>query len=158
MCAQVPDGVAEPLSSDSSSLLRLVDGSGSDPIHDTSLRLLPSSSPIDLHHPITCYICQKPFVRLHFFYHQLCPECAAFNFAKRSEMADLSGRVCLVTGGRTKIGFRSALKLLQCGAFVIVTTRFPVNASSRFAAEKDSASWMHRLQVTFAIPYTSLCH
>ena len=62
-------------------------------------------------------------------------------------MADLSGRVCLVTGGRTKIGYRCALKLLRCGAYVIVTTRFPVNATSRYAAEKDSQEWMDRLQV-----------
>lgn len=104
---------------------------------------------IDLKTPIKCYICSRPYTKLHFFYHQLCPDCAAFNFGKRSEMADLSGRVCLVTGGRTKIGFRSALKLLRCGAVVIVTTRFPVDASSRYAAEKDSGEWMHRLQVIF---------
>jgi 3-oxoacyl-ACP reductase-like protein len=152
---QVPDGVAEapwlPVSSSASCLL-LGDSSASasasaSDSQDPSLAPTLLQSSVELQHPLSCYICQKPFLRLHFFYHQLCPDCAAFNYSKRSEAADLTGRVCLVTGGRTKIGFRAALKLLQCGASVIVTTRFPVNASSRFAAEKDSACWMHRLQV-----------
>lgn len=48
--------------------------------------------------PQSCYICHKPFVKLHFFYAQLCPECAEFNYMKRNETADLAGRICLVTG------------------------------------------------------------
>ena len=38
-----------------------------------------------------------------------------FNFAKRDELADLRGRVALVTGGRVKIGYQAGLKLLRCG-------------------------------------------
>ena len=34
----------------------------------------------ELRDPISCYICHKPYRKLHFFYHQLCPECAAFNY------------------------------------------------------------------------------
>jgi hypothetical protein len=34
----------------------------------------------ELRSPISCYICHKPYKKLHFFYHQLCPECAAFNY------------------------------------------------------------------------------
>ena len=29
--------------------------------------------------PISCYICNKPYLQLHCFYHQLCPDCATFN-------------------------------------------------------------------------------
>ena len=90
-----------------------------------------SSPPPELLNPLSCYICHKPYVTLHFFYHQLCPDCATFNYSKRDELANLSGKVCLVTGGRTKIGFRCVLKLLRCGATVIVTTRFPVDAASK---------------------------
>jgi NAD(P)-dependent dehydrogenase (short-subunit alcohol dehydrogenase family) len=97
--------------------------------------------------PISCYICHKPYVELHFFYHQLCPACAAFNYAKREEKANLSGKVCLVTGGRTKIGYRSALKLLRCGSRVVVTTRFPHDAAIRFAAEKDCNNWLDNLDI-----------
>ncbi len=38
----------------------------------------------------------------------------------------------MVTGGRTKIGFFAAVKLLRCGASVIVTSRFPLDTARRF--------------------------
>src|SRR5687768_16594227 len=52
--------------------------------------------------PQNCYICKRDFTELHHFYDQLCPPCAALNFAKRGELADLTGRVGLLTGGRVK--------------------------------------------------------
>src|SRR5690606_29026453 len=66
--------------------------------------------------PQHCYVCKQKYTRIHHFYDQLCPECAAFNFAKRSETADLSGRVALLTGGRVKIGYQAGIKLLRAGA------------------------------------------
>jgi NAD(P)-dependent dehydrogenase (short-subunit alcohol dehydrogenase family) len=97
--------------------------------------------------PIKCYICKKNYTKLHFFYNQMCPECAEFNWTKRNQSADLSGRVAIVTGGRIKIGYEVALKLLRCGATVIVTSRFPKDAALRFAKEKDSSDWISRLDV-----------
>jgi NAD(P)-dependent dehydrogenase (short-subunit alcohol dehydrogenase family) len=94
-----------------------------------------------------CYVCKKPYTELHHFYDQLCPACAEFNFAARTEMADLSGRVALLTGGRVKIGYQAGLKLLRCGAHLIVTTRFPRNAAERYAEEPDFADWGHRLEI-----------
>ena len=44
---------------------------------------------------------------------------------KRTELADLRGRVALLTGGRVKIGYQAGIKLLRAGAQLIVTTRFP---------------------------------
>ncbi len=61
-----------------------------------------------------CYVCKEQYSRLHAFYDQLCPDCAAFNFTKRTELADLRGRVALLTGGRVKIGYQAGLKLLRC--------------------------------------------
>ncbi len=97
--------------------------------------------------PQNCYICKKNFTALHHFYDQLCPSCAEFNFAKRSELADLTGRVALLTGGRVKIGYQAGIKLLRAGAELIVTTRFPRDSAARYAQEPDFAEWGHRLTV-----------
>ncbi len=94
-----------------------------------------------------CYVCKGNFTELHHFYDQLCPACADFNYLKRSELADLSGRVALLTGGRVKIGYQAGIKLLRCGAELIVTTRFPRDAAARYAAEEDFADWGNRLQI-----------
>ncbi|MFP6866541.1 MAG: hypothetical protein VCA35_11410, partial [Roseibacillus sp.] len=34
--------------------------------------------------PQNCYICKTDYSRIHHFYDQLCPECAEFNFGKRT--------------------------------------------------------------------------
>ena len=62
-------------------------------------------------------------------------------------MADLRGRVALLTGGRVKIGYQAGLKLLRSGAHLIVTTRFPRDAAARYAKEPDFADWSDRLEV-----------
>jgi NAD(P)-dependent dehydrogenase (short-subunit alcohol dehydrogenase family) len=99
---------------------------------------------IELQH---CYVCKRKYSLIHHFYDQLCPTCAAFNFAKRSESADLRGRVALLTGGRVKIGYQAGLKLLRAGANLIVTTRFPRDSAARYAQEADFAEWADRLQI-----------
>jgi hypothetical protein len=87
-----------------------------------------------------CYVCKQKYAVVHHFYDQLCPTCAELNFRKRTELADLRGRVALLTGGRVKIGYQTGLKLLRAGAHLIVTTRFPRNAASRYAEEPDFPS------------------
>jgi NAD(P)-dependent dehydrogenase (short-subunit alcohol dehydrogenase family) len=94
-----------------------------------------------------CYICKRKYTEIHRFYDQLCPECAEFNFCKRTELADLRGRVALLTGGRVKIGYQAGLKLLRCGAHLIVTTRFPRDSAARYAREPDFADWSDRLEI-----------
>ena len=37
-----------------------------------------------------------------------------------------AGKFAIVTGGRIKIGFHAAVRLLRDGCFVIVTTRFAI--------------------------------
>ncbi|HEY3823031.1 MAG TPA: SDR family oxidoreductase [Bryobacteraceae bacterium] len=97
--------------------------------------------------PLHCYVCKQKYSSVHFFYDQLCPPCAAFNFTKRTELADLSGRLALLTGGRVKIGFQAGLKLLRSGAGLIVTTRFPCDSAARYAAQPDFSRWGHRLEI-----------
>ncbi|HEX5108123.1 MAG TPA: hypothetical protein VFV95_06740, partial [Vicinamibacterales bacterium] len=87
--------------------------------------------------PQNCYTCKEFYTTIHHFYDQLCPSCADLNLAKRTELADLRGRVALLTGGRVKIGYQAGLKLLRCGAQLIVTTRFPRDAAMRYALEPD---------------------
>ncbi len=114
-------------------------------------------SPLDVHadqpepresvEPQHCYVCKQKFTVIHHFYDQMCPPCAAFNFLKRTELADLHGRVALLTGGRVKIGYQTGLKLLRAGAHLIVTTRFPRDSANRYAQEPDFPVWGHRLEI-----------
>ncbi len=97
--------------------------------------------------PQNCYICKKDYTTIHHFYDQLCPPCAELNFRKRSELADLRGRVALLTGGRVKIGYQTGIKLLRAGAHLIVTTRFPRDSAARYAQEPDFAEWGQRLEI-----------
>jgi NAD(P)-dependent dehydrogenase (short-subunit alcohol dehydrogenase family) len=97
--------------------------------------------------PQHCYVCKEKYSVIHHFYDQMCPACAEFNFAKRTELADLRGRVALLTGGRVKIGYQAGLKLLRCGAHLIVTTRFPRDSAKRYAQEADFGDWGHRLEI-----------
>jgi NAD(P)-dependent dehydrogenase (short-subunit alcohol dehydrogenase family) len=97
--------------------------------------------------PRNCYVCKRDFFELHDFYDSMCGACAGFNWLKRIQTADLSGRAALVTGGRIKIGYQSAIKLLRAGAHVTVTTRFPRDAASRYAKEADFSRWRDRLEI-----------
>src|SRR5688572_19401060 len=94
-----------------------------------------------------CYVCKQPFARVHRYYDSMCEPCGDFNYAKREQSADLSGQYALVTGARVKIGYQASLKLLRAGAFVIVTTRFPVDAAGRYSGEPDFPSFRERLQI-----------
>jgi len=104
-------------------------------------------APEVLHQPRQCYACKRRYRTLHHFYGSLCPECAALNWEKRTQTANLAGRVAVVTGARVKIGYRIALKLLRCGAAVVATTRFPVDCARRFDLEPDAREWRDRLTV-----------
>jgi NAD(P)-dependent dehydrogenase (short-subunit alcohol dehydrogenase family) len=97
--------------------------------------------------PQNCYICKQDYSTIHHFYDQLCPKCAELNFFKRTESADLRGRVALLTGGRVKIGFQAGIKLLRAGAQLVVCTRFPRDSAMRYAAEPDFKDWGNRLEI-----------
>jgi NAD(P)-dependent dehydrogenase (short-subunit alcohol dehydrogenase family) len=113
----------------------------------SSAAIASPADPVIATEPQHCYVCKQHFTVIHHFYDQLCPACAAFNFRKRTERADLRGRVALVTGGRVKIGYQAALKLLRAGAHVIVSTRFPRDSAQRYAREGDFSEWADRLEI-----------
>ena len=108
---------------------------------------LPPPEPARVEELQHCYVCKAKYTEIHDFYDQMCPACAELNRRKRSELADLRGRVALLTGGRVKIGYQAALKLLRSGAYVIVTTRFPRDAAARYAREVDFDEWRDRLEI-----------
>jgi NAD(P)-dependent dehydrogenase (short-subunit alcohol dehydrogenase family) len=129
-------------------------GAASGPAASSAASSAGSDGDPSLREPITlertfraCYSCKRRYQQLHAFYATFCPTCAAFNWAKRHQTADLSGRVALVTGARVKIGFQVCLKLLRAGCEVVATSRFPHDAAERYAAQPDFASWSSRLHV-----------
>jgi len=94
-----------------------------------------------------CYVCHERIYEPHFFYKKICKKCGEINYKKRNELGDLNARIALVTGGRIKIGYETALKLLRSGAYVIVTTRFPIDAAYRYYGENDFDDWSDRLKI-----------
>jgi NAD(P)-dependent dehydrogenase (short-subunit alcohol dehydrogenase family) len=108
---------------------------------------VPASVPWEWSRPRLCYACHAPYSEVHPFYDSLCPLCANFNYQKRTQNVDLSGRVAVLTGGRVKIGYQVGLKLLRAGAELVVTTRFPADAARRYASEPDLCEWSQRLHI-----------
>ncbi|MDX2565219.1 SDR family oxidoreductase [Streptomyces sp. TX20-6-3] len=106
-----------------------------------------SKPPRLLNRPQRCYACKHHYQQIHHFYHRLCPPCADENLARRAARTDLTGRRAVLTGGRVKIGYQTALMLLRDGAQLTVTTRFPKDAARRFAAAPGAENWWHRLQI-----------
>ena len=108
---------------------------------------LDAKEALELARDQKCYICKTPYRQVHFFYHLLCPSCADINYSHRQQQADLKGRIALITGGRIKIGYLTALRMLRDGAKVWVTTRFAKDCAMRFSQEPDFTSWNHRLKI-----------
>lgn len=100
-----------------------------------------------LQKPRTCYSCGDSFTQLHFFYHKLCPACAAVNYGWRSRQHNFANYNVIITGGRVKIGYATVLKFLRSGANVILTTRFPALALQQLQAEGDYEQWKNKLTV-----------
>jgi NAD(P)-dependent dehydrogenase (short-subunit alcohol dehydrogenase family) len=108
----------------------------------------PQASPgPELSRPRYCYVCKGEYRRVHFFYDSMCPSCGEFNYHKRRQTADLSGRTAVITGARIKIGYQAALMLLRAGAKVVATTRFPNDSALRYSREPDFSSWGGRLKI-----------
>ncbi|GAA3510170.1 SDR family oxidoreductase [Aquimarina addita] len=97
--------------------------------------------------PKNCYCCNQSFDIAHSFYNRLCPSCAKINYANRFRSIDLSNRNVILTGGRVKIGYATALKFLRSNANVIITTRFPSIALNQFKKESDYEQWKSNLTV-----------
>lgn len=100
-----------------------------------------------LNTPRNCYVCNEPFDELHSFYHRMCPTCSKKNYENRFKKVELGERNIILTGGRVKVGFATALKLLRSNANLTITTRFPALALENFKKEEDFHSWKNRLEI-----------
>ncbi|KAL9641657.1 hypothetical protein ABK040_016888 [Willaertia magna] len=94
-----------------------------------------------------CYLCKN---YIHCCKHEkekftMCNDCKVFNLKQRELKKDLTNKIAIVTGGRIKIGYTTALILLRNGATVIVTTRFVSDAFNKYKKEKDYKNWKDRL-------------
>lgn len=94
--------------------------------------------------PQHCYVC-KAISRVHHFYDQLCPDCAAFNYAKRSRPPACRARWrCSPGSGQDRLPGRDQAVALRHRA----DRRHPLrDAAARYAAEADFAEWGDNLEI-----------
>ncbi|KAH9480271.1 hypothetical protein JR316_0006869 [Psilocybe cubensis] len=101
-----------------------------------------------------CYMCCYAVSSVHPFYQSLCLPCGEFNITSWSlslpTNLQLAGKTALVTGGRINLGYHTALRLLRCGANVVVSSRYPMDAEKRYLQEHDSNDWLTRLKIVGA--------
>ncbi len=95
----------------------------------------------------SCYACNSKYSLAHSFYNRLCPSCSKTNYKNRFKKIDLTNRNVILTGGRVKIGYATALKFLRAKANLTLTTRFPAIALSKLQKEKDYDQWKDNLKV-----------
>ena len=96
-----------------------------------------------------CYQCSKQFRSVHGVYIKCCTRCGDKNYQNlqiRDNKA-LHGKVAFLTGGRTKLGYQTALRLLRLDCQVVITTRSPGNAINNYQQEFDYNMWSHNLYV-----------
>jgi NAD(P)-dependent dehydrogenase (short-subunit alcohol dehydrogenase family) len=98
-----------------------------------------------------CYICRFRITQAHRLYPSLCHPCGEFCMSSSAislpSNLDLHSKTAVVTGGRVNLGFHTALRLLRCGARVIVSTRYPCDALERYRNEHDAEQWISRLRI-----------
>lgn len=101
----------------------------------------------DLNISAKCYACNTEYNQLHFFYHRLCPNCAEEHYHYRQLETNFEDFQVIITGGRVKIGYATALKFLRSKAKVLVSTRFPATAWELFSKESDFEVWQQNLTI-----------
>ena len=96
-----------------------------------------------------CYICKEKLVleNIHNFYGNLCKKCGDYNYSFRTMKLDFTGRIAIVTGGRVKIGYYIATKLLSYGAKVLITSRFPKDTLFKYQQDPEYEKWKNNLVI-----------
>jgi NAD(P)-dependent dehydrogenase (short-subunit alcohol dehydrogenase family) len=95
-----------------------------------------------------CYVCKtrlwKDDMR-HNVYVGMCWLCGNVNASKKDIKKDLTGKIAIVTGGRVKIGFETAIRLLQNKCTVIITSRFIDDCLERYEKHPDFNNFKDRM-------------
>ena len=94
-----------------------------------------------------CYICKTPFngENIHKFYGNICTKCGDYNYSFRVMKLDFTGRIAIVTGGRVKIGYYIATKLLSYNCKVLITSRFPKDTLLKYKKDPNYENWKNNL-------------
>lgn len=95
---------------------------------------------------LRCYGCNNLCHRTHPVYVFSCLNCGDMFQRYRHLTRDLTGQVALVIGARTKLGHQVVIKLLEAGATVIGTTRYPEAATRLFESYSEWPIWQKRLK------------
>jgi NAD(P)-dependent dehydrogenase (short-subunit alcohol dehydrogenase family) len=114
---------------------------------DDAPPLVPAELLVDRDSLYSCSQCRHTFFDLSPHYAHCCPVCVDRNLMYRRMSYRLDGQVLLLTGARTKIGFATGVVLLNAGATLIVTSRFPFTTARRYASHRDAGAWATRLRV-----------
>lgn len=94
-----------------------------------------------------CYACAKKCRSTHPTYVFCCHPCGTRFQLNRHLSRDLSDHVAVVVGARTKLGHQIVIKLLQAGACVLGTTRYPQSAAALYQSYKDWPAWKSKLWI-----------
>lgn len=96
-----------------------------------------------------CYECKARINKKsrHVKYDSMCTFCGNINMFKRNAKSNQLNKTAIVTGGRVKIGYETAISLLRNKATVIVTSRFVDDCYERYETEKDFDSFKDRLHI-----------
>ena len=95
---------------------------------------------------VSCYGCSRPCHRTHPVYVFSCQTCGERFQKLRHLTRDMTARVALVVGARTKLGHQVVIKMLEDGATVVGTTRFPAEAFALYEQYADWPRWRDRLR------------
>src|SRR6478609_5025498 len=94
---------------------------------------------------LRCYGCNQPTSRNHPNYVFSCRDCGNKYQKNRHLTRNLTGYTAVVIGARTKLGHQVVIKLLNAGAFVIGTTRFPEKALELYEKYEEWEQWKEKL-------------
>jgi NAD(P)-dependent dehydrogenase (short-subunit alcohol dehydrogenase family) len=98
----------------------------------------------------SCYVCKTHILEddmRHTIHINMCWLCGEINFNKKNFKKDLTSKIAIVTGGRVKIGYETAIRLLRNNCKVIVTTRFAGNCLKRYMADPDFEKFKNNLHI-----------